>query len=64
MTVLHHPTARSAALDLLNNCTDLTFKEGGFLGHCAVVDEVTERQRDWLVKLLDRKGRPPLREGE
>lgn len=57
-----HPTARHAALDLLNNCTDLSFKEGGFLGHCAVTDALTERQRAWLVKLLDRKGRAPLRE--
>lgn len=56
------PTPRAAALDLLNHCPDLTFKEGGFLGHCAVTDAITERQRDWLVKILQRKGRPSLRE--
>lgn len=57
-----HPNARSAALDLLNHCDDLTFKEGGFLGHCAVTDALTDRQRHWLVKILERKGRPPLKE--
>lgn len=62
MTTAHHQDARTAALDLLNNCPDLSFKEGGFLGHCAVTDALTERQRHWLVKLLERKGRLPLKE--
>jgi hypothetical protein len=64
MNVEYHPDARSAALDLLNNCADLSFKEGGFLGHCATTPALTERQRMWLVKLLERKQRPPLREAQ
>jgi len=57
---LHH---RQAALALLSQCPDLPHKTAGFLGHVCVAIELTEKQRDWLVKLLDRAGLPPLAMG-
>ena len=56
----HH---RKAALSLLNQCPNLSHKEAGFLGHVCVADVLSDRQRDWLAKLLERQGLPPLAEG-
>lgn len=56
----HH---RHAALALLNQCLNLSHKEAGFCGHVCVADVLSERQRDWLIKLLSRHGLPPLAEG-
>ena len=56
----HH---RQAALALLSQCTLLTHKEAGFLGHVCVADMLSDRQRDWLAKLLERHGLPSLSEG-
>jgi hypothetical protein len=58
--ILHH---RQAALALLNECPDLPHKTAGFLGHVCVAIELTEKQRDWLDKLLDRAALPPLAMG-
>ena len=55
----HH---REAALALLNKCADLPRKAAGFLGHVCVDLALTDGQRDWLGKLLDRHGLPPLAE--
>lgn len=54
---LHH---RHAALGLLGACPDLPHKAAGFLGHVCVARTLSERQREWLVKLLKRNGLPPL----
>lgn len=56
----HH---RKAALALLNQCLKLSHKEAGFLGHVCVADALSERQHDWLSKLLERHGLPPFAEG-
>ena len=53
----HH---RQAALALLSQFADLPRKPAGFLGHVCVALELTDGQRDWLGKLLDRYGLPPL----
>jgi hypothetical protein len=57
------PNHRAAALALLTECPDLPHKAAGFLGHVCVAPELSERQRDWLVKLLDRHDLPALAEG-
>lgn len=56
----HH---RQAALALLNQCLNLSHKEAGFCGHVCVADALSEKQRDWLAKLLERHGLPSLTEG-
>ena len=56
----HH---RQAALALLSECPDLQHKAAGFLGHVCVAPELTDRQRHWLSKLLDRYGLAPLAAG-
>lgn len=57
-------THRQAALALLNQCPDLPLKTAGFLGNVSVSPALSERQRDWLAKLLERNGLPSLaREG-
>lgn len=56
----HH---RKAALALLNQCPNLSHKEAGFCGHVCVADALSEKQRDWLAKLLERHGLPSLTEG-
>jgi len=56
----HH---RPAALALLSQCPDLPHKPAGFLGHVCVAPALSDRQRAWLAKLLDRNGLPPLAEG-
>jgi len=55
----HH---REAALALLSECADLPRKPAGFLGHVCVEPVLTDGQRDWLARLLDRHGLPPLAE--
>jgi hypothetical protein len=54
---------RQAALALLNRCPNLSHKEASFLGHVCVADALSDKQRDWLAKLLERHGLPPLAEG-
>lgn len=34
--------------------------EAGFLGHVCVTDTLTDKQREWLGKLLRKNGLPPL----
>jgi hypothetical protein len=55
----HH---RQAALALLSECSDLPRKPAGFLGHVCVAPALSDEQRGWLLKLLDRYGLPPLAE--
>jgi len=57
------PHHRAAALALLNGFPGLSHKVAGFLGHVCVATVLTDRQRDWLAKLLDQYGQPPLAEG-
>ena len=57
------PTHRQAALALLSQFPDFQHREAGFLGHCCVTPVLSDRQRNWLVKLLARHGLPPLAEG-
>ncbi len=54
------PHHRDAALALLMFVDNLTFNQGGFLGHVAVSEALTPKQEDWLSKLLARNGFPPL----
>lgn len=63
MTERHFPHHRPAALALLSQCPDLPHKAAGFLGHVCVAAAISDRQRAWLVKLLDRHGLPDLAEG-
>jgi len=57
----HH---RAAALALLNSGMTMTRKAGSFLGQLAVdATPVTDAQRDWLGKLLERASLPPLAQG-
>lgn len=56
-------THRQAALALLSQCPNLSHKEAGFLGHVCVADALSDRQRDWLIKLLSRHGLPSLVDG-
>ena len=54
---------RQAALSLLNGTGRLSRKAGQFLGQLAVdPTPMSEAQRDWLTKLLNRAGAPPLAE--
>ena len=55
---------RSAALALLNGGFRLTRKAGQFLGQIAVdTTPMSDAQADWLEKLLDKHGLPPLGSG-
>lgn len=56
----HH---RQAALTLLSQSPDLARKTAGFLGQVCVEPVLSEKQRNWLVKLLECHGLPPLAEG-
>jgi len=56
----HH---RQAALALLSDCPALSHMEAGFLGHVCVSATLTEKQHDWLAKLLRRHRLPPLADG-
>jgi hypothetical protein len=55
------PNHREAALALLNGKSRLTRKAGQFLGQL-VVDPtpMSKAQLDWLAKLLETAGLPPL----
>ena len=57
---IHH---RQAALAMLNDCQTLSHKEAGFCGHVCVADGLSDRQRNWLAKLLERHGLPSLTKG-
>ena len=55
---------RQAVLALLNGDYRISRKAGQFLGQLAVdPSPMSDRQRDWLAKLLDRNGFPALAEG-
>lgn len=63
MTKRAFPNQREAALALLNGGYRLTRKAGQFLGQIAVdPTPMSEKQRDWLAKLLERFELPPLTE--
>jgi hypothetical protein len=58
------PNHRQAALALLNGEQKQSRRAGQFLGQLAVDQSpMSEAQADWLTKLLDRAGLPPLAEG-
>jgi hypothetical protein len=57
----HH---RQAALSMLNECLTLSHKEAGFLGNVCVAPILSNRQLDWLSKLLERNGLPPFSVGD
>lgn len=64
MTELPFSDHRAAALALLNGTSRLSRKAGQFLGQLAVDSTpMSEAQADWLAKLLDRAGLPPMTEG-
>lgn len=64
MTDTPFPDHKAAALALLNGTSRLSRKAGQFLGQLAVDSTpMSEAQADWLAKLLDRAGLPPLAEG-
>ena len=64
MTDWPYPDNRQAALALLSGDYRLSRKAGQFLGQLAVdPSPMSERQADWLAKLLERAGLPPLAEG-
>ncbi len=53
-----------AAMSLLTAGVPLKPREGQFLGGVAFnANPLTEKQRNWLVILLDRHGRAPLSDG-
>lgn len=56
----HH---RQAALALLGQRPDLQHKAAGLIGHVCIAPAFTDRQRNWLVKLLARYDLPPLADG-
>lgn len=64
MTERPFPHHRAAALALLNSTNRLSRKAGQFLGQLAVDSTpMSEAQADWLAKLLDRAGLPPMARG-
>ena len=64
MTDRPFPDHRQAALALLTGNHRLSRKAGQFLGQLAVDSTpMSEAQADWLGKLLDRAGLPPIAEG-
>ena len=64
MTDRAFPNPRQAALALLNGEQKLSRKAGQFLGQLAVdPSPMSKAQADWLKKLLNRAGLPPLAEG-
>ena len=53
-----------AAMSLLTTGVPLKPREGQFCGGIAFdPNPLTEKQRNWLVILLDRHGLPPLADG-
>ena len=64
MTERPFPDHRQAALALLTGNHRLSRKAGQFLGQLAVdPTQMSEAQANWLGKLLDRAGLPPMAEG-
>lgn len=64
MTERRFSDHRAAALALLNGNNRLSRKAGQFLGQLAVDSTpMSEAQANWLAKLLDRAGLPPMAEG-
>lgn len=64
MTDCPFPNHRAAALALLNGTSRLSRKAGQFLGQLAVDSTpMSGAQSDWLAKLLERAGLPPLAPG-
>jgi len=64
MTERPFPDQRTAALSLLNGTSRLSRKAGQFLGQLAVdPSPLTAAQANWLAKLLERAGLPPLAAG-
>jgi len=64
MTDRPYPDHRRAALALLNGNHRLSRKAGQFLGQLAVDPlPMSDRQRDWLAKLLAKHDLPALAEG-
>lgn len=58
------PDHRQAALALLCGNYRLNRRGGGFLGQLVVdPSPLSNKQSDWLAKLLNRAGLPPLAEG-
>ena len=53
----HH---RDAALALLMQREGISHRAAGFLGHVAVAEAITPRQRKWLAQLLEQNGFAPL----
>jgi hypothetical protein len=52
---------RAAAMAVLKSGAELRPKEGQFLGGIAFdANPLTDRQRHWLEKLLERHSSPPL----
>jgi hypothetical protein len=51
---------RSAALALLTDCTGLSHKEAGFLGHVTITPVLSDKQSDWLATLLAKHNFPPF----
>lgn len=64
MTEAPFPHHRQAALALLDHCPELPHKTAGFLGHVCVALELSDKQYDWLAKLLARYSLPPLAAGD
>ena len=61
MTAKPFPDHRAAALALLNGGHRMTRGAGSFLGQLAVdPSPLTQKQSNWLAKLLDRAKLPPL----
>lgn len=64
MTSAPFPDHRAAALALLNGSNRLNRRSGQFLGQLAVdMSPLSDAQLDWLAKLLERAGLPPLATG-
>lgn len=64
MTDKPFPDHRTAALALLNGAYRLSRKAGQFLGQIAVdPTPLSDRQADWLAKLLEKAELPPLAMG-
>lgn len=58
------PDHRQAALALLCGNYPLNRRGAGFLGQLVVdPSPLNDKQSDWLAKLLNRAGLPPLAEG-
>lgn len=58
------PERAAALLQLTAHADTLTPKGGQFLGQIAVSENpLTEKQANWLGKMLERAGLPPLDDG-